>query len=186
MTPNMKIIENGLDHLVEAFPELAPHAANALSAIKASWERAGLPEKRLANAARHNIASYVMAFVAAAYDTGKVSGGIVSHLRSLMDHAMSIEAKPADRHQPIGHAPREPWRGKEGGPWKRAAGEGHELTLVNIPNMPGGQWTISIRGVPCLYGTDPEEVEDRTVELLALVDAARRAPPAATRPILWN
>ncbi|MDW9478759.1 hypothetical protein GOB57_08580 [Sinorhizobium meliloti] len=185
--PDLKIIENGLERLLEAAPELAVPATNTRSAIRASWERAGLPEKRLANAARHNIASYIMGFVAAAYDTGKVSGPFISDLGMLLGHALSIDAKPVDRHvQTSDFSPPEPWWGKEGGPWKREAGEGRELTLIHLPNMPGGHWTISIRGVPCLYGTDPAQVEERTLRLLGQIDAAAQNPaPPMRRPVQW-
>jgi hypothetical protein len=186
MTPNMKIIESGLDRLVEAVPEISPHAANAMSAIKASWERAGLQEKRLATAARHNIASYLMGVAAVAYDSGKMKGDAVNHLRILIEHAMAIDAKPAERHHSISHKPPEPWQGKDGGPWKRDDGHGRELTLIHTPNMPGGQWTISIRGVPCLYGINPNDVEARTVALLALLDDTSRLPHLRKRDINWN
>lgn len=186
MMLNMTLIENALARLLEAAPELGPQAANALSAIRASWERAALPEKRLANAARHNIAAYIMGFVASAYDSGKISGDFVDHLGLLVGHALSIDAKPVDRHIPTtAYAPAQPWRGKEGGPWKREVGDGREITLVHLPNMPGGHWTISIQGVPCLYGSDPLEVEDRTVSLLALIDSATKKTPPARRAIQW-
>jgi hypothetical protein len=52
--------------------------------------------------------------------------------------------------------------------------------------MPGGHWTISIDGVPCLFGTDPLEVEERTVRLLALVDAdLMTSGPPIRRAISW-
>jgi hypothetical protein len=187
MAPDMKFIETTLARLLEASPDLAPHATNTLSAIRASWERAALPEKRLANAARHNIAAYIMGFVASAYDSGRISEGFEVELGRLISHALSIDAKPAERHKPTtAYSPAQPWHGKEGGPWKRDAGDGREITLVHLPNMPGGHWTISIQGVPCLYGSDPIEVEERTVALLALVDAAdtRNAPPMR-RAIQW-
>lgn len=187
MMPNMTLIENALARLQGHAPELAPQANNALSAIRASWKRAELPEKRLANTARHNIASYIMGFVAAAFDTGNISADFVSQMSLLLRHATSIKARPTDRHVSAPrYSPERPWQGKEGGPWSRVAGEGRVLTLVHQPNMPGGNWTISIEGVPCLFGTDPLDVEDRTVRLLSLVDAAAKtvAPPIR-RPISW-
>ena len=186
MMPNMTLIENALARLLQAAPELAPQAGNTLSAIRASWERAGLPEKRLANAARHNIAAYIMGFVASAYDSGKISRDFEADLGRLIGHALSIDAKPSDRHIPTtAYSPAQPWRGKEGGPWKREVGEGREITLVHLPNMPGGHWTISIQGVPCLYGSDPAEVEERTIRLLGLMDSAKKKAPPVRRAIRW-
>jgi hypothetical protein len=187
MMPNMTLIENALARLQGHVPELAPHANNALAAIRASWNRAEFPEKRLANTARHNIAAYIMGFVAVAYDTGNVSGDFVSQMAALIKHATSIEARPTDRHVSAPqYSPDRPWQGKEGGPWNRRAGEGRVLTLVHQPNMPGGHWTISIEGVPCLFGADPLDVEERTVRLLALVDAASKtAAPPIRRAISW-
>jgi hypothetical protein len=188
MMPNMTLIENALARLQVHAPELAPQAANALSAIRASWKRAELPEKRLANTARHNIAAYIMGFVAAAFDIGNTSADFVYNLATLLKHATSIKATPTDRHVSVPqYSPANPWHGKEGGPWKRKAGEGRVITLVHQPNMPGGHWTISIEGVPCLFGIDPLEVEDRTVRLLALVDAASKtAAPPIRRAISWT
>ncbi|MBY3150975.1 hypothetical protein HFO56_00835 [Rhizobium laguerreae] len=184
--PNIKLIEQALERLIEAAPELAPQATNALSAIRASQKRAELPEKRLANTARHNIAAYIMGFVAAAYETRRVSGDFVCDLATLIDHATAIKAKPSDRHIPMpDYSPGHPWHGKEGGPWKREAGEGRTITLVHQPNMPGGQWTISIQDVPCLYGTDPLDVEERTLRLLSLVDASKRSAPSLRPAISW-
>jgi hypothetical protein len=187
MMPNMTLIETALARLQGHAPELAPQAANALSAIRASWKRAELPEKRLAGTARHNIAAYIMGFVAAAYDTGNISADFVSQLATLLKHATSIKARPTDRHVSAPqYVPDRPWQGKEGGPWDRRAGEGRVLTLVHQPNMPGGHWTISIDGVPCLFGTDPLEVEERTVRLLALVDAgSMTSGPPIRRAISW-
>ncbi|MCS4089843.1 hypothetical protein [Rhizobium sp. BK176] len=184
----MTLIETALARLQGHAPELAPQANNALSAIRASWKRAELPEKRLANTARHNIAAYIMGFVASAYDTGNISRDFVTHLAMLIKHATSIEAHPTDRHVSApDHSPGKPWHGKQGGPWNRKAGEGRVLTLVHQPNMPGGQWTISIEGIPCLFGTDPLEVEERTVRLLALVDAASKtAVPPVRRAVSWS
>lgn len=173
MTLDIQTIENGINTIVDAVPQLSGNAENAMSAIRASWDRAHLGEKRLANTARHNIASYVMGFVAAAYNSGKLKENARESVRNLVNHATSIEAKPSERHEPIEYVPPGSWKGKAGGPWKRKIENDIELTLNHVPNLPGGAWTICIQGVPCLFGNDPGEVEAKTLDLLIKLGISR-------------
>jgi hypothetical protein len=184
MTPNMQIIEGLIKQLTEALPELAPHAENALSAIRASWERARLPEKRLANTASHNIAAYIMGFVAAAYDTGRIQAGFPTGFADLVRYAVSIEAVPTQRHvRKDGFTAPQNWSGSPSGPWKSNLPGDWELTLLHLPNMPGGEWSIAVNGVPCLYGEDPMAVSTRTIRMLSIVDSP--VPPPIRRAISW-
>ena len=175
MAPDLKIIEDGFERLVSEIPDLAASAASALSAVKASWERAALPEKRLSNAARHSIAIYVMGVVAAAYGRGARSDEALKAMGRLIKHSTSIDAKPSDRHVKAGTlTPGGRWEGPEGGPWTSETASGWKLTLVHSPHMPGGNWAVSVGAVPCLYGDDPSDVEARTIDLLSSVDETRR------------
>lgn len=184
MTPDITIIEDGISRLVEEIPDLAANATSAMNAIKASWERAKLPEKRLSNAARHSISIYVTGFVAAAYAKGADSDSSLMTMGRLLRHAVDIDATPTDRHVPQkGYVPPEGWSGPDGGPWKKDY-KGLPLTLSYSPHMPGGWWAILIGNVPCLFGDAPEEAEEKTLHLIDSIEGAkRRSTNAARKPL---
>lgn len=170
----MNLIEAGFGRLSEENPELAASVASSLAAIRASWERSKLPEKRLANAARHSIAVFVMSVVSTAFTHCRNSDRALMAMAGLIRHATSIDARPTDRHVKLqSFSVPDAWAGPEGGPWTRDI-PGWKLTLVHSPHMPGGSWSISLGSVPCLYGDTAEDVEQATLKMLSDMEAAKR------------
>lgn len=186
MAPDLNIIETEFQRLTSALPELNAQSAVVLGGIRASWDRATLPGKRLANAARHNIASYIMAFVGAAYRTGKITDKNGYHLAKLLRHAVSIEANATNRHViNMDYEPAQNWQGPQGGPWKTIQGSWN-LTLIHTPNMPGGQWSVALNEVPCLFGNDPRELESDMSDLMSLVNRAEIKAVMTPRKIVFS
>nr|WP_250808011.1 hypothetical protein [Neorhizobium tomejilense] len=171
----MKIIEDGFIRLANQIPALAINVSSAFSAVRASWERAMLPEKRLSSAARHSIAVYIVGVVGAAFQKGTRSDDDFKAMGRLLKHATAIDATASERHVKVPKFEADAqWNGPEGGPWSRKTKSGWSLGLVHSPRMPGGRWTVTIGDMPCLYGDDPRSVESDTLELLEGVDRVLR------------
>ena len=186
MAPDIEIIQDCVAGIVSAAPQLGPHAAGTLSAVRASWSRAGLPEKRLSSAARHSIASSAMSFAASAYAALADDPESMRIVGRLMKHAAGIDGEPSGRHtRKRGYAPAGEWQGPDGGPWTRVERNSWSLVLFHTPGMPGGDWTVAVGNAPCLYGQDPEEVDARTVAMLESVDSALRAGAIRRRVQAW-
>ncbi len=171
MAPDLNIIESGFARLTNTDRAIGVFTANALSAIKASWGRATSIEKRLGGAARHSISVYIMSVVAAAFDRNMLDTASVDTITTLMNHAISIDGDRKSPHVPTEeHDVGPSWEGPPGGPWKAKVPTDRRLELNYVPNMPGGHWSISIDGVPCLFGDDTEEVLIRTLTLLKVTE----------------
>jgi hypothetical protein len=175
MDHELAYIEDGFARIAAGDPTLSALAAVNLASVRASWERARLGEKRLSAAARHTVASAIMLYLGEAHGRGAASDARLGTFAALFRMATEMDVAKSRRHRPT-HSWKPParWKGRTDGPWSRTHPSGHRLTAAHSPGMPGGEWSILVGELPCLYGDDPEEIERRTLALLEDVTVPKR------------
>lgn len=156
-------------------PRLAPIADAAFNGVRASWERAFLPEKRLSNAARASVAAAVMRVVAS-MEFGPGSGKqALAVAGRLFRKALALKPEPTLFH--VGTelvAGNADWTGAKRGPW-RAEAEGLRLDLAYQPGLPGAEWVVHVERIPVFHAETPENLLQSASAKLHLLSAVDRA-----------
>jgi hypothetical protein len=159
---------------------------SALSAAKASASRAQIPNTRLGNLARYSVAasaaSTLRAYLASNTRTDIRDTFMRAALRAAFDLVVPTEPESRQEEPPAGEPP-EGWQKSGHGSYTLDTAHG-QAELVYSPHMPGGDWTLNLKGVPIGFGTAPDTASamlDRVIAFLASSSTPRRHPFRARR-----
>jgi hypothetical protein len=155
---NIDIIIKSLEGLAATDDaEQAALFASSLSSVKASASRALIPNTRLGTLARFSVAASAAAPLKPYLDGSSRNRGRDRLMQDALLAALALvaEAEQRQREEPdvAGEAP-EGWIHADGGSFHRETELGR-AEIYHNPHMPGGDWTMSIGGVPVCYAASP-------------------------------
>lgn len=158
-------ISHSISALSDRYPALGPMAEISLNAVKASADRASLQEPRLSRAARMSICSAAMQFASYALSNSVEDDDVADLMRNIL--------LVAPMHQPDhsafdDHDAPEGYSGASKGPFSKRMNDTNFL-IVRRPHTYGGNWTLTINGIPSVNAETPSEVAEKGSRLEALL-----------------
>lgn len=177
---HIRTIVQNLTRLAESSREdFSSTAAIAASAASASSSRAALQRSQLGAAARHTVAASATSLLGSYLKGGRNDDRIV---RDMLKSAFALGAARPPRHVPRDcEAPvPEGWTLLEDGSLSRRSHLGREHRITHDPAKPGGDWTLSVDGLPVASGEGPDELARTALAVEVFIrgpQSFRRATP---------
>lgn len=168
--------ENHIERIVKSLEtlsevagaELASVSRVAASAAKASASRAQIPNTRLGNAAAFSVAASIANPLKTYLSQNERDSRQDALLRDALNAALdlsvtvkkrSIEDLPASYDIPDG------WSSET--IWVMTKPTDYGMARISYnPHMPGGDWTLSIRGIAVGYGVDPSDAASEAQKII--------------------
>jgi hypothetical protein len=154
---DISIIVEELAHLARSSdPEFSPLASIAASSASASASRAELQRSLLGAAARHTVAASASSLLGH-YLKGRRTDD--RSMRQAIEAAYRLAAGREPRHVavPPMDAP-QGWEALADGSLSRMSHLGRSHRITHDPAKPGGDWTLSVDGLPVAAGEGPDEL----------------------------
>lgn len=175
MDIDTKAIQQDIIKIKKYLPQLNIAADMAISAIKASENRSQSQEKNLSAAAKYTVAVSAMRFVTAVFKEVKIDQKTALTLSEIIKKITGLKTNPSKYHNAV-KRPDIPsdWSGKEKGPWLLENYKQYSLSVIYSKNLPDGNWTVCIMGIPCIYGADANQTIEDTKNLIDIIVSAKK------------
>jgi hypothetical protein len=151
------IIVEKLAHLARSGErEFSPLASIAASSANASASRAELQRSQLGAAARHTVAASASSLLGHYLKSRRLDDRT---MRQALAAAFRLNAGREPRHVAIAQmdAPHG-WEALDDGSLSRTSHLGRAHRITHDPAKPGGDWTLSVDGLPVAAGEGPAEL----------------------------
>lgn len=162
---------------------VATLATIAISAVKASSSRALIEKARLGAMARLTVAATGLAPLNSYLAGENRTDTLDAAFRNVLQAALLLASRTPIRHAQTDTEldPPSYWDVTDQGYFVRSVEEVGDLSISHNPHMPGGDWTLSLSGIPLLYGSNPKHLADKSENLFDFMNPGLPISPESVR-----